>query len=149
MAVIQTMGLSKRCKNSRAVDHLDLRVEQGGYLRLHWLEQCGQVYHAEAPVQLGPSYPGGGPERRETIRDPVARRRVGVLIEQPGLYPGLSGRENLRLYAALLSPERQVAEILETVGLPLLRHPHSPGRGYGLFAAAGGSRTGRRNMRAL
>ena len=55
-----------------------------------------------------------------SVRDSGARRRVGALIEQPGLYPDLSGRENLRLYAALLgldSPERQVKEILETVGL--------------------------------
>ena len=54
------------------------------------------------------------------VRDSVARRRVGALIEQPGLYPDLSGRENLRLYAMLLgldSPERQVEEILKTVGL--------------------------------
>ena len=29
------------------------------------------------------------------IRDAAARRRVGALIEQPGLYPDLSGRENL------------------------------------------------------
>ena len=29
MAVIQTMGLSKRYKNKWAVNHLDLRVEQG------------------------------------------------------------------------------------------------------------------------
>ena len=50
----------------------------------------------------------------------MARRRVGALIEQPGLYPDLSGGENLRLYAALLgldSPERQAKEILRTVGL--------------------------------
>jgi ABC-2 type transport system ATP-binding protein len=54
------------------------------------------------------------------IRDGTARRRVGALVEQPGLYPDLSGGENLRLYAALLgldSPARQVDEILETVGL--------------------------------
>ena len=41
-------------------------------------------------------------------------------MEQPGLYPDLSGGENLRLYAALLgldSPARQMDEILETVGL--------------------------------
>ena len=29
MSVIQTMGLSKRYKDRWAVDHLDLRVEQG------------------------------------------------------------------------------------------------------------------------
>ena len=54
------------------------------------------------------------------VRDTVSRRRVGALIEQAGLYPDLSGRENLRLYATLLgldSPNRQVDEILETVGL--------------------------------
>ncbi len=54
------------------------------------------------------------------IRDSVARRRVGSLIEHPGLYPDLSGRENLRLYATLLgldSPARRVDEILDTVGL--------------------------------
>ena len=54
------------------------------------------------------------------IRDGVVRRRVGALIEQPGLYPDQSGRENLLLYATLRgldSPERQVDEILETVGL--------------------------------
>ena len=32
MAVIQTMGLSKRYKDKWAVDHLDLTVEQGDSL---------------------------------------------------------------------------------------------------------------------
>ena len=46
----------------------------------------------------------------------MTRRRVGALIEQPGLYPDLSGRENLRLYAVLLgldNPPQQVDEILK------------------------------------
>ena len=39
MAVIQTMGLSKRYKNRWAVDHLDLQVEQGdiyGFIGRNW-----------------------------------------------------------------------------------------------------------------
>ena len=42
------------------------------------------------------------------------------MYKRQGLYPDLSGRENLRLYATLLgldSPERQVDEMLKTVNL--------------------------------
>ena len=120
MSVIQTMGLSKRYKDRWAVDHLDLRVEQGDIYG--FIGQNGAGKSTTLKLLCGLARPTQGEALifGKPVRDSVARRRVGALIEQPGLYPDLSGRENLRLYAALLgldSPARQVEEILKTVGL--------------------------------
>ena len=112
MAVIQTTGLSKRYHNKWAVDHLDLRVEQGDIYGFIGQNGAGKSTTLKL---LGEALLFDRP-----ISDPVTRRRVGALIEQPGLYPDLSGRENLRLYAVLLgldNPPQQVDEILNIVGL--------------------------------
>ena len=120
MSVIQTTGLSKRYRDKWAVDHLDLRVEQGDIYG--FIGQNGAGKSTALKLLCGLARPTQGEALifGKPVRDSVARRRVGSLIEHPGLYPDLSGRENLRLYAALLgldSPERQGKEILETVGL--------------------------------
>lgn len=120
MAVIQTMGLSKRYKDRWAVERLDLRVEQGDVYGFIGRNGAGKSTTLKLLCGLARPTRGEALVFGKPIRDPVARRRVGALIEQPGLYPDLSGRENLRLYAALLGldrPERQVDQILETVGL--------------------------------
>ena len=120
MAVIQTMGLSKRYKNKWAVNHLDLRVEQGDIYGFIGRNGAGKSTTLKLLCGLASPTQGQALVFGKPVRDPVARRRVGALIEQPGLYPDLSGRENLRLYATLLgldSPGRQVEETLGTVGL--------------------------------
>ncbi len=120
MAVIQTMGLSKRYKDNWAVDRLDLRVEQGDIYGFIGRNGAGKSTTLKLLCGLARPTQGEALIFGKPIRDPVSRRRVGALIEQPGLYPDLSGRENLRLYVALLgldSPARQVDKILETVGL--------------------------------
>ncbi len=120
MAVIQTTGLSKRYRGKWAVDHLDLLVEQGDIYG--FIGQNGAGKSTTLKLLCGLARPTQGEALifDRPIQDATSRRRVGALIEQPGLYPDLSGRENLRLYAELLgldSPTRQVDEILETVGL--------------------------------
>ena len=120
MAVIQTTGLSKRYKDKWAVDHLDLRVEQGDIYG--FIGQNGAGKSTTLKLLCGLASPTEGKVHifDRPVRDTVARRRVGALIEQAGLYPDLSGRENLYLYATLLgldSPKQQVSEIMETVGL--------------------------------
>ena len=121
MAVIQTTGLSKRYKDKWAVDHLDLAVEQGDIYG--FIGQNGAGKSTTLKLLCGLARPTQGEALifGRPVCDLVSRRRVGALIEQPGLYPDLSGRENLRLYAALLGldrPEQQVDGILEAVGLP-------------------------------
>ena len=120
MAVIQTMGLSKRYRDKWAVDHLDLRVEQGDIYGFIGRNGAGKSTALKLLCGLVRPTEGEALIFDKPIHDSVARRRVGALIEQPGLYPDLSGRENLRLYATLLgldSPERRADEIMETVGL--------------------------------
>ena len=120
MAVIQTRSLSKRYKDNWAVDHLDLSVEQGDIYGFIGRNGAGKSTTLKLLCGLARPTQGEALIFGKPVRDPVARRRVGALIEQPGLYPDMSGRENLRLYATLLgldSPVRQVDEILETVGL--------------------------------
>ena len=120
MAVIQTMGLSKRYQDNWAVDHLDLRVEQGDIYGFIGRNGAGKSTTLKLLCGLARPTQGEALIFGKPIRDSVARRRVGSLIEHPGLYPDLSGRENLRLYATLLgldSPARRVDEILDTVGL--------------------------------
>ena len=120
MSVIQTIGLSKRYKDNWAVDHLDLRVEQGDIYGFIGRNGAGKSTTLKLLCGLARPTQGEALIFGKPIRDSVARRRVGSLIEHPGLYPDLSGRENLRLYATLLgldSPARRVDEILDTVGL--------------------------------
>ena len=120
MAVIQTMGLSKRYKNRWAVDHLDLQVEQGDIYDFIGRNGAGKSTTLKLLCGLARPTMGEILLFGKPVRDPVARRRVGALIEHPGLYPDLSGRENLRLYAGLLgldSLERQTDEVMEIMGL--------------------------------
>jgi len=114
------MGLSKRYKDNWAVDHLDLRVEQGDIYGFIGRNGAGKSTTLKLLCGLARPTQGEALIFGKPIRDSVARRRVGALIEQPGLYFDLSGRENLRQYATLLgldSPARLVDGILETVGL--------------------------------
>ena len=120
MSVIQTMGLSKRYKDRWAVDRLDLRVEQGDIYGFIGRNGAGKSTTLTLLCGLARPTRGEALLFDRPIRDAAARRRVGTLIEQPGLYPDLSGRENLLLHAALLgldSPRQQVDEALQTVGL--------------------------------
>ena len=92
MAVIQTMGLSKRYKDNWAVDHLDLRVEQGDIYGFIGRNGAGKSTTLKLLCGLARPTRGEALIFGKPIQDPVARRQVGALIEQPGLYPDLSGR---------------------------------------------------------
>ncbi len=120
MAVIQTRGLSKRYKDKWAVDHLELQVEQGDVYG--FIGQNGAGKSTTLKLLCGLASPTEGEITifDRPLRNTVAHRRIGMLIEQPGLYHDLSARENLSLYATLLGlddPKRQVDETLKTVGL--------------------------------
>jgi ABC-2 type transport system ATP-binding protein len=70
--------------------------------------------------------------------DPEGLKRIGSLIESPGFYPYLSGRENLRVVADLASVnQRRVDEVLEIVELST-----RAGRKFGTYSTGMKQRLG-------
>ena len=54
------------------------------------------------------------------VTDPAVRRKIGTLIEQPGIYPGMSALENVILQGysiGLENPKKSALEALDAVGL--------------------------------
>jgi ABC-2 type transport system ATP-binding protein len=47
----------------------------------------------------------------------VLKPQIGVMLQQDGLYPGLTAREVLRLFAGYFQQPRNIDELLERVGL--------------------------------
>ena len=128
--ILKAQGLCKSYKDKEVLHNLDLTIEPGKIYGLIGRNGAGKSTTLKLLCGLARPTMGEILLFGKPVRDPVARRRVGALIEQPGLYPDLSGRENLRLYATLLgldSPEQQVEEALQTVGLaPKEKKPKKP-----------------------
>ena len=125
MAVVEIRGLEKdyrrwRGGTTRAVDGLDLTVEQGGVFGL--LGPNGSGKTTTFRCLLGLATPNGGTCRilgvdsQRNLHEVV--RRVGSIVETPALFPTFSGRLNLELLATVQRiPGRRVDEVLDTVGL--------------------------------
>ncbi|HCO03918.1 MAG TPA: multidrug ABC transporter ATP-binding protein [Actinobacteria bacterium] len=125
-SAISTRGLSKRYKGVAAVDGLDLTVERGELYGFLGPNGAGKT--TTIRMALGLIRPSGGAV--ELLGEPVGAthegvlRRVGALIEEPGFWKYLSGRQNLDYFARAAGPpadraERmgRVDEVLHTVGL--------------------------------
>ena len=130
--VLQTEQLSKRYRRRTVVDGLSLKVERGDIFG--FLGQNGAGKSTTIRMALGLVRPTSG---RATIlgcdmsRQPLrALRRVGAIIEAPAFYENFSGRQNLRMFAAMSGgAERQrIERVLEIVGLG--ERAHDPVRVY-------------------
>jgi ABC-2 type transport system ATP-binding protein len=97
-AVIEISGLTKHFRGVKAVDGLDLVVEEGQVLGLAGPNGSGKSVTLR--VLLGLVRPSAGRVRLfgAAIRPGAAAlRRVGALVDGPGVVPHLSGFDNLRL----------------------------------------------------
>ncbi len=119
--VLQTFELTKRFGDVLAVDHVNLRVEEGELFGFLGPNGAGKT--TTISMILGLLHPTAG--RVEVLGEVVsptrtgALRHVGALVGTPGFLPYLSGRENLRLLARLYPDvdDRRVDEVLDLVGL--------------------------------
>ncbi len=120
-AVLQTDQLSKKYQRRLVVDGLSLSVERGDIFG--FLGQNGAGKSTTIRMVLGLVCPTAGRVQLlgyDMSRQPLrALKSVGAIIESPAFYENFSGRQNLRMFAAMsggAKPQR-IDEVLEIVGL--------------------------------
>jgi ABC-type multidrug transport system ATPase subunit len=115
-SAVRTSQLSKRFDGQPVVDAIDLEVGVGEIFGL--LGPNGSGKSTTLRMLTGLLRPSAG-DIEVLGADPGTQpRRVGAVIEEPALYPYLSGRRNLLLLAGLVGASPQeVDERLELVGL--------------------------------
>ena len=122
--VIETKALTKRYGETiLAVDALDLRVRRGEVYGFLGPNGAGKTTTLRMLLGLVRPTAGDAAVLGAAPGSPAALARIGAMIEAPGLYPYLSGRDNLlRLDAAdrtvtAAGARVRVADALDRVGL--------------------------------
>jgi ABC-2 type transport system ATP-binding protein len=118
---IETRGLTKRFGTRTGLDGVDLRVPRGS--SFGFLGPNGAGKTTMIRMLLGLTHASAG--SMSVLGRPVpaergqALRRVGAIVEEPRFHPNLTGRENLRIVAAVRGPEVQarIEPALARVGL--------------------------------
>ena len=123
---VEVCDLRKTYGTTVAVDGLTLRVERGEVFGLLGPNGAGKTSTVE--TLEGYRRPDGGTARVLGL-DPVADQRalaprMGVMLQEGGLYPGIRPLEVLRLFAAFYEEAEDPERLLDVVGLrPAARTP--------------------------
>jgi ABC-2 type transport system ATP-binding protein len=117
--VIETSGLTKRFGNGvLAVDSVDMSVRRGEVYGFLGPNGAGKTTTLRMLLGLIRPSSGSATIAGRKPGDPAGLARIGSLIEGPGFYPCLSGRENLRVIADYASADgKRVDEVLDMVEL--------------------------------
>ncbi|WP_329414159.1 ABC transporter ATP-binding protein [Nocardia vinacea] len=117
-SVVVTAGLTKRYGPHAAVDRVHMNVAPGEIYGFLGPNGAGKTTTLRMLVGLIRPTDGTATVLGHTPGDPAVVRRIGVLIEGPGFYPYLTGRDNLRVLAKYRGLERaDVEDALDRVGL--------------------------------
>lgn len=100
--VVRTLGLCKRYRGKAAVDHLDMQVPQGEIYGFIGANGAGKSTTFKLLAGLARSSAGQVELFGQPLEAGAAMRRVGILVEDAGLYGSLSARDNCLLKARLL-----------------------------------------------
>lgn len=127
--MIEAKTLSKKFDQFLAVDAVSLRVEPGELLALLGPNGAGKTTTVR---MLGAILrPSGGTARVNgfdiVTEATLVRRSIGMLTEQPGLYPRMNGLEYLTFYGRLYGLadaeiRRRAFELYDRFGMPGLTH---------------------------
>ena len=120
MNVIETNGLSKAFGSKMAVHQFDMHVGQGDIYG--FVGRNGAGKSTVMRMLAGLAAPTGGEVRVFGMqpREANASRRIGALIESPGLYGSMSATDNLMMKAlalGLADPKDKVHGLLDLTGL--------------------------------
>lgn len=112
-------NFSKSYGSNRVVDHLQFSVQRGEVFALLGPNGAGKTTTVE--TLEGYRSPDEGTIRvlgHDPIREAQALKpQIGVMLQQDGLYPGLTAREVLRLFAGYYEHPQNIDELIERVGL--------------------------------
>jgi len=111
--------LTKIYGSNRVVDQLQFSVQRGEVFALLGPNGAGKTTTVE--ILEGYRTPSSGSVRvlgLNPIRNGQALKpQIGIMLQQDGLYPGLTAREVLRLFAGYYKHPQSVDDLLERVGL--------------------------------
>jgi ABC-2 type transport system ATP-binding protein len=117
--LIEVDRLTKRFRNTLAVDDLSFKVREGAITGFLGPNGAGKT--TTLRIVLGLVRPTSG--SAQVLGHPyraleAPARQVGAVLEASGFHPGRSGRSHLRVVAAASGlPRSRVDEVLEIVGL--------------------------------
>lgn len=120
MNVIETNGLSKAFGSKMAVDQFDMHVGQGDIYGFVGRNGAGKSTVMRMLAGLVAPTDGEVREFGMQPREASASRRIGALIESPGLYGSMSATDNLMMKAlalGLADPKDKVRDLLDLTGL--------------------------------
>ncbi|MGF0314705.1 ABC transporter ATP-binding protein [Nocardia fluminea] len=117
-SIVVTTELTKRYGEHRAVDAVSMCVAAGEIYGFLGPNGAGKTTTLRMLAGLVRPSAGSATIHGLSPGDPEVLRRTGVLIEGPGFYPYLSGRDNLRVLARYRGHgSAEVEKALERVGL--------------------------------
>lgn len=117
-SIVVTRGLTKRYGTHAVVDGVSMSVAAGEIYGFLGPNGAGKTTTLRMLVGLIRPSAGSAMVAGHAPGDPAVVRRIGVLIEGPGFYPYLSGRDNLRVLAKYRGiGNSEVEQALDRVGL--------------------------------
>jgi ABC-type multidrug transport system ATPase subunit len=139
MTVVETSGLSKRYGNGvLAVDSVEMSVRRGEVYGFLGPNGAGKTTTLRMLVGLIRPTSGTASVAGHAPGDPAGLAKIGSLVEAPGFYPYLSGRENLQVVADYAGVHhKRVAEVLDVVELT-----SRAGRKFGTYSTGMKQRLG-------
>ncbi len=116
---VETMGLTKLYGGKAAVKDLNLRVGEGQIYGFIGRNGAGKSTTLKMISGLASPTQGEVSLFGKPLSDPVVRRRLGVLIEEAGLYPNMTARQNVVMKAKCmgLAEEKSIDQVLDLTGL--------------------------------
>ena len=115
--VIETNNLTKKFPNKLAVNHVNMHVAKGDIYGLIGRNGAGKT--TVMKMILGTLFPTKGSITLFGDKNlNVQRKRIGSLIEAPGLYKGCTAYENMKRFSLLYGgTDKDIKELLKFVGL--------------------------------
>lgn len=118
--LLKTINLTKQYKKQKAVDNISVHIERGAIYGLIGRNGAGKTTFLKMISRLAAPTSGEielfGYQKKaiDNVYD-----RIGMLIEEPGLYPNLNAFDNLKLKAICMGvyKKESINDILEIVGL--------------------------------